>query len=157
MDRNAFNYDTSAQVDDGSCIAKFRGCMDPNAANYNRYFNVNDPSSCIQNADVDGDDCAPDPCGEHGSCHDLFKAWRCVCNSGWSGRQCDSPPGSAPPPPAGQCPDGTYSGSNGKCRQKPGERDKFKSWMNVDPVKNNPLIPEYKRPLPPAQDEIPLL
>ena len=49
------------------------------------------------------------------------------------------------------------AGSNGKCRQKPGERDKFKSWMNVDPVKNNPLIPEYKRPLPPAQDEIPLL
>ena len=116
MDRNAFNYDTSAQVDDGSCIAKFRGCMDPNAANYNPYVNVNDPSSCIQNADVDGDDCAPDPCGEHGSCHDLFKAWRCVCNSGWSGRQCDSPPGSAPPPPAGQCPDGTYSGSNGKCQ-----------------------------------------
>lgn len=49
------------------------------------------------------------------------------------------------------------AGSNGKSRQKPGERDKHKSWMNVDPIKNNPLVPEYKRPLPPAQDEIPLL
>jgi ribosomal small subunit protein bTHX len=46
------------------------------------------------------------------------------------------------------------AGSNGKCRPRPDERDKFKSWMNVDPMLKNPLIPEYKRPIPPTQDEI---
>lgn len=44
-DSNAFNYNPSANRDDGSCIAKKYGCMDKNAINYDGSVNVED-SSC---------------------------------------------------------------------------------------------------------------
>ena len=43
----AFNYDSLANTDDGSCIAEVIGCMDSTAFNFNPSANTNDPSSCI--------------------------------------------------------------------------------------------------------------
>ena len=36
MDSTAFNYDSTATDDDGSCIAVVEGCMDIDAVNYYR-------------------------------------------------------------------------------------------------------------------------
>ena len=43
-DVNAFNYDASADVDDGSCIDIVYGCMDVTAFNYNPQANTDDGS-----------------------------------------------------------------------------------------------------------------
>ena len=43
-DVNAFNYDASADVDDGSCIDIVYGCMDVTAFNYNSQANTDDGS-----------------------------------------------------------------------------------------------------------------
>ena len=43
-DVNAFNYDASADVDDGSCIDVIYGCMDMTAFNYNAQANTDDGS-----------------------------------------------------------------------------------------------------------------
>ena len=43
----AFNYDSLANVDDGSCVSIIIGCMDSTAFNFNPSANTNDPSSCI--------------------------------------------------------------------------------------------------------------
>ena len=43
-DLNAFNYDASADVDDGSCIDIVYGCMDVTAFNYNSQANTDDGS-----------------------------------------------------------------------------------------------------------------
>ncbi|MCH2021782.1 MAG: hypothetical protein MK207_04820, partial [Saprospiraceae bacterium] len=45
-DASAFNYDPSAQIDDGSCVAVVNGCTDPNAYNYDPSANTDD-GSCI--------------------------------------------------------------------------------------------------------------
>jgi hypothetical protein len=45
-DPAAFNYDASANTDDGSCIAVVNGCMDPTAFNYDASANIDD-GSCI--------------------------------------------------------------------------------------------------------------
>ena len=45
-DPTAFNYDASANMDDGSCIAVVNGCIDPTAFNYNSSANTDD-GSCI--------------------------------------------------------------------------------------------------------------
>jgi hypothetical protein len=45
-DPTAFNYDASANMDDGSCIAVVNGCMDPTAFNYDASANTDD-GSCI--------------------------------------------------------------------------------------------------------------
>jgi hypothetical protein len=45
-DPTALNYDASADIDDGSCIAAVYGCMDPTAFNYNASSNTDD-GSCI--------------------------------------------------------------------------------------------------------------
>lgn len=39
-DEKALNYNSSANVDDGSCIAKVLGCMDKTADNYNEKANT---------------------------------------------------------------------------------------------------------------------
>jgi hypothetical protein len=109
-DRTAKNYDSSALKDDGSCIAKLPGCMDPSARNYMWYFNVNDSASCRY--EVDLDECDSSPC-VHGSCRDNFHSYHCNCETGWSGERCDSH-GASPPPPANQCPPGQYM-RNEKC------------------------------------------
>eukprot|EP00164_Ancoracysta_twista_P000196 GFYU01000285.1.p1 GENE.GFYU01000285.1~~GFYU01000285.1.p1 ORF type:complete len:946 (+),score=319.01 GFYU01000285.1:256-3093(+) len=49
-------------------------------------------------ADMDGDgvgdacfdDCASDPCGDHGNCLDDINSFECDCDSGWSGTLCDN-------------------------------------------------------------------
>jgi hypothetical protein len=43
----AFNFDPTANVDDGSCVSIIIGCMDSTAFNYNPLANTNDPLSCI--------------------------------------------------------------------------------------------------------------
>lgn len=43
-DKNAINYNPSANRDDGSCISKVLGCTDKNAKNYNASANTNDNS-----------------------------------------------------------------------------------------------------------------
>ena len=43
----AFNYDVFANVDDSSCVATIVGCMDTTAFNYNPLANVNDSASCV--------------------------------------------------------------------------------------------------------------
>ena len=45
MDSMAFNYDSTANVDNGGCVAVIYGCMQPLAFNYNP--NANAPDSCI--------------------------------------------------------------------------------------------------------------
>jgi hypothetical protein len=45
-DPTAFNYNASANTDDGSCIAVVNGCTDPTAFNYNASANTDD-GSCI--------------------------------------------------------------------------------------------------------------
>ena len=45
MDSTAFNYDTTANVDNGGCIPVIYGCMQPLAFNYNP--NANTPDTCI--------------------------------------------------------------------------------------------------------------
>ena len=42
MDPLAFNYDSLANIDDGSCIAVVDGCTDTSAANYDPLANTND-------------------------------------------------------------------------------------------------------------------
>ena len=42
MDPTAFNYDSLANIDDGSCIPVILGCIDPTAANYDSTANTDD-------------------------------------------------------------------------------------------------------------------
>ncbi|MDC3230587.1 hypothetical protein OBB01_04675, partial [Bacteroidota bacterium] len=46
-DPTALNYDSTATIDDGSCIAIVYGCTDPNAINYFPGANVDDGSCCL--------------------------------------------------------------------------------------------------------------
>ena len=55
MDSSAINYDSSADYDDGSCIAAVEGCTDASACNYDADANV-DNGSCTE----------LDECGECG-------------------------------------------------------------------------------------------
>ena len=50
MDSTALNYDSTANTDNGSCVAVVEGCMDPSAYNYSELANVNDSSSCLYSA-----------------------------------------------------------------------------------------------------------
>jgi hypothetical protein len=65
-DEQAFNYDSQAQYDDGSCIETVNGCTDEAACNYNQDANTDDNSCdyaeegydcqgvCLNDADQDG-------------------------------------------------------------------------------------------------------
>ena len=44
MDSTAFNYDSIAITDDGSCIPYILGCTDINSINYDAAANVDDGS-----------------------------------------------------------------------------------------------------------------
>ena len=46
-DSTAFNYDSSATDDDGSCVAVLEGCMESDAYNYNSDANTYDGSCCF--------------------------------------------------------------------------------------------------------------
>jgi len=52
IDASKFNYNASANVDDGSCIDVVNGCIDPIAANYNSAANTDD-GSCFFNGCTD--------------------------------------------------------------------------------------------------------
>jgi hypothetical protein len=36
--------------------------------------------------------CSSKPCGAHGKCQSTFGRWSCICDSGWSGKTCNSNP-----------------------------------------------------------------
>jgi hypothetical protein len=54
-DPTAFNYDASANTDDGSCISVVLGCTDATACNYNSVATENDASCTYAEADLDCD------------------------------------------------------------------------------------------------------
>jgi hypothetical protein len=54
-DPTAFNYDASANTDDGSCIAVVNGCTDATATNYNASANTDDGSCIIPFSGAIGD------------------------------------------------------------------------------------------------------
>ncbi|MGB1481316.1 MAG: hypothetical protein ACPG66_08090, partial [Flavobacteriales bacterium] len=95
-DDTAFNYDASAQYDDGSCIDVILGCTDDTACNYDASANTDDGScmyddalgvcggDCTADADADGicddvDDCvgALDACGV---CNGPGEIYECGCS-----------------------------------------------------------------------------
>mmetsp|Transcript_18369 Transcript_18369/g.34967 ORF Transcript_18369/g.34967 Transcript_18369/m.34967 type:complete len:116 (+) Transcript_18369:77-424(+) len=47
-----------------------------------------------------------------------------------------------------------FKGSNGKCRPKPGDKHKHKPWMREE---MNPLVPGYKQPPRPREEDVPFL
>ena len=65
-DETAFNYNQSANTDDGSCIAVVEGCLDESACNYESEANTDDESCeyaeqyydcdgvCLLDSDGDG-------------------------------------------------------------------------------------------------------
>ena len=46
MDETAFNYDSTANTDNGLCVPIIEGCIDENACNFNYLSNTNN-DSCI--------------------------------------------------------------------------------------------------------------
>ena len=50
-DATAFNYDDTANTDDGSCIEVVEGCTDATAFNYDDTANTDD-GSCIEVVEV---------------------------------------------------------------------------------------------------------
>ena len=46
-DSDAFNYDSTATDNDGSCVAVVEGCMDAQAVNYNELVNTDNGSCCF--------------------------------------------------------------------------------------------------------------
>lgn len=53
MDTAAFNYNASANIEDGSCVPKVYGCMDSTALNYNPLANTAHPTdTCIYRSTV---------------------------------------------------------------------------------------------------------
>ena len=51
MDPNAVNFDSNANVDDGSCVMPVYGCTDPRASNYDPNANVDDGNCFIVDPD----------------------------------------------------------------------------------------------------------
>ena len=51
MDETAFNYDSLANVTDGSCIPFIYGCTDETALNYDADANTNVPEDCVYGCD----------------------------------------------------------------------------------------------------------
>ena len=66
-----FNYDSSANTDDGSCIPFIFGCMDPEGCNYDLTANMEDASCTYAETyyDCDGN-CLVDTDGD-GTCDEL--------------------------------------------------------------------------------------
>ena len=101
----AFNYDESAQYDDGSCIATLEGCLDESACNFNANANTDNGScdfaetgydcagNCLNDGDGDGicDEFEVAGCTEAEACN--FDAGATdnddSCNYAESGYDCD--------------------------------------------------------------------
>lgn len=58
MDEDAYNFDPSANVDDGSCIARVCGCIDTRAVNFEATANTDDGSCDIDPCSSGFDGCA---------------------------------------------------------------------------------------------------
>ena len=69
-DPTALNYDSTATIDDGSCIAIVYGCTDPAAINYFPGANLDDGSCCYVAGCTDPTAANYDPaaCIDDGSC-----------------------------------------------------------------------------------------
>ena len=69
-DANAFNYNSSATIDDGSCIAVVNGCTDSTAFNFNSTANTDDGSCCFVSGCTNSGSSNYDPnaCYDDGSC-----------------------------------------------------------------------------------------
>ena len=44
----------------------------------------------MQLCNSDGNECSPDPCQNGGTCEDLVGSYRCDCNTGYSGTNCET-------------------------------------------------------------------
>lgn len=44
----------------------------------------------MQLCNSDGNECSPDPCPNGGTCEDLVGSYRCDCNTGYSGTNCET-------------------------------------------------------------------
>ena len=69
-DPTALNYDSTATIDDGSCIAIVYGCTNPAAINYFPGANVDDGSCCLVAGCTDptASNYNPNACIDDGSC-----------------------------------------------------------------------------------------
>lgn len=69
-DTNALNYDPNANTNDGSCIAIVYGCTDPTAINYFPGANIDDGSCCFVAGCTDptATNYDPNACIDDGSC-----------------------------------------------------------------------------------------
>ena len=69
-DDTAFNFDSSATDDDGSCVPIIAGCMDGDAVNYNSNANTYDGSCCYISGCMDpvAFNYNPNACQDDGSC-----------------------------------------------------------------------------------------
>lgn len=68
-DPTAFNYNPSANVDDGSCIAAVLGCTNPDAINFDPGANTDDGSCIIEGCtNPDANNYNPDATTDDGSC-----------------------------------------------------------------------------------------
>jgi hypothetical protein len=72
---------------EGKCRVNITGCMDSTASNFYPMATVSDNSTCRYKA-YDRDDCDGQHC-KHGQCIDMFNAFRCACDDGYSGRLCN--------------------------------------------------------------------
>ena len=82
MDSTAVNYDSLANVDNGTCITAIPGCTDPDAFNYNLLANLSDSTACNYDAG-----CITGP-GEPYWLNNQCYAWVIdiddyCCNNGW--------------------------------------------------------------------------
>ncbi len=76
-DTEAFNYDESAEYDDGSCIAVIEGCTDSMACNFNSSSNTDDDSCVYPDSGYDCDgNCLADADGD--SVCDEFEVAGCT-------------------------------------------------------------------------------
>ena len=66
----ALNYNSTATIEDGSCIYCVNGCMDPNASNYDPLATCDDGSCCIDGCtDVTANNYNPLATCDDGSCN----------------------------------------------------------------------------------------
>ena len=81
-DATAFNYDSTAIIDDGSCVPIQLGCLDTNAVNYNPGANTDD-GSCIYAGCTDplASNYNASATVDDGSCSYPLTVTTTVCNS----------------------------------------------------------------------------